>query len=209
VGAPHKVGNTYKETTMERKTQWKLAGATLAVAGLGLGGMLGASADDSSHSPADEIRLRDPVAVTDVAPPAPLVGPVDDRNASPGAESVDSPLESPDDSRDDRDSVDTAGESSRGESRKSPVASRDDSPGKASVDTPEQPAARGVERDDSPDRGSDRNASIDSPEPASAPRSPALAPTPPPAPAPAPATASAPADDSYDSPAAGSVDSPS
>lgn len=166
---------------MEITKQWKVAGASAAVAALGLGGILGAGADESSPSGGDGIRLQGSTSVTDAATPTPLDAPLDvadDQLASPDGESFDSPLQSPDDSPEGGDSVDTPGDSPGGESADSPAASPDDS-----VD------------------GQD---SVDSPDAA-----PALAPPPPPAPAPAADSYDSPDVASVDSPDGASVDSPS
>src|SRR5688500_11654799 len=111
---------------MELTKQWKIAGATAAVAALGLGGIIGAAADDSGSSGVDAIRLREAAAVADATPPVP-VDALDDTGASVDGESFDSPLQSADDSPDGQDSVDSPGGSPAGESVDSPVASADDS----------------------------------------------------------------------------------
>jgi hypothetical protein len=146
---------------MELAKHWKIVGATAAVAGLGLGGVLGAAADDRESSGAGAIALREAAAVADVAPPAPVAAPSDDGQGSPDGESFDSPLQSADDSPEGQDSLDSPGGSPGGESVDSPAASADDSAG-----------------------GQD---SLDSPEPVVAPAPPP--PPPPPAAAPAPARA--------------------
>lgn len=171
---------------MELTRQWKIAGATAAVAGLSLGGILSAGADEPGPAGRRGIELRDAAAMADAQPPVPVEAPVDDLQASPDGESLDSPLQSADDSPDGADSLDSPGESPDGESVDSPAASADDSfDGQSSVDTAEPPAAPAPAAPpaslDSPDDSPDR--------------------------APVPARPPAPADDSADSPDGGSTDS--
>ncbi|HVM06396.1 MAG TPA: hypothetical protein VM242_14610 [Acidimicrobiales bacterium] len=172
---------------MELTRQWKIAGATAAVAGLSLGGILSAGADEPGPAGRRGIELRDAAAMADAQPPVPVESAVDDDlQASPDGESLDSPLQSADDSPDGADSLDSPGQSPDGESVDSPAASADDSfDGQSSVDSPEPAAAAAPAAPpasfDSPDDSPDR--------------------------APAPARPPAPADDSADSPDGGSTDS--
>lgn len=170
---------------MELTRQWKIAGATAAVAGLSLGGVLSAGADEPGPEGVRGIALREAAAMADAQPPVPVEAAVDDMQASPDGESLDSPLLSADDSPDGADSVDTPGESPDGASVDSPAASADDSvDGQPSVDSPEpapspapaSPPASFDSPDDTPDRA-------------------------------VPARPPAPADDSADSPDGGSADS--
>jgi hypothetical protein len=119
-------------------TRWKLAGATAAVTGLSLGGLMSFAHGDDGR-PTDPITLRDEQPISLVSEPAD-VEPADSRFdlLSPDGESVDSPLQSIDDSPEGADSVDTPGDSPNGESLDSPFESADDSPmGQDSIDTPE------------------------------------------------------------------------
>jgi len=142
---------------MAMPKQWKVVGASVAVAGLGLGGLFGAAAADDS-GPSDSIRLRDASAISDTDNPKAVDGAADDRQGSPDGESLDSPLQSPDDSPPGQDSVDTV-----------------DSPDPVSIDSPVSV--------DSPDP-----APAPAPAPVVAPApAPAPAPPPPPPPPPAPA----------------------
>lgn len=150
---------------MEITRQWKIAGAAAAVAALGLGGVLGAAADESSSPAGSGIRLQERTSAADAPPPTPLDAPldvVDDQQASVDGESFDSPLQSPDDSPEGGDSIDTPGESPGGESVDSPAMSPDDSvDGLDSVDSPDAAPAPAPAADsfDSPDV-----ASVDSPD---------------------------------------------
>lgn len=187
---------------------WKVAalGATLGIGVIGFtAGTTGATADP------DPISLRDRTTLAQVSPaPARVASLQDDDALSPDGESFDSPLQSPDDSPEGGDSVDTPGPSPDGESADSPGASPDDSiDGQASADTPgespdgESADSPGASADDS----IDGQASVDSPDDAPPPAPEPVAAPPPPAPAPAaPPPRPAPAADSYDSPA--SADSP-
>ncbi len=135
---------------MDIKKNWKVVTAAVVFSGVGLGAAAGATpgfgGDDT-----ERIDLRSARSATTVATPAPVA--VDDLEfvdniGSPDGESIDSPLQSPDDSPDGADSVDTPGEgpnsaaSPDGESIDSPLQSPDDSPdGADSIDTPEPMAA--------------------------------------------------------------------
>ena len=93
---------------------WKVAGATAALGGLGLGAVLGLTPSGADGGDVDRVNLRDtrPAATA----PAPDKVEADDdldytlELASPDGESIDSPLQSPDDSPEGADSVDTPGE---------------------------------------------------------------------------------------------------
>jgi len=165
---------------------WKIATAGFTAAGLGAAALIGVgSGRDNRPEP---ITLQEPTSLAGLGAPAPIAA-AEPVEASPDGESLDSPLQSPDDSPLEQDSVDTPGPSPDGESADSPDNSADDSPsGVGSLDSPEpapppptastasldSPAAptraapaRGVpSRDDSPDRRSvgGGGASNDSPD---------------------------------------------
>ena len=180
--------------------QWKIAGASAVVAGLGLGAAIGLSPGGADESdPASRIALRDAKAAATAEAPDAISG--DDRAdlVSPDGESFDSPLQSADDSPDGQDSADTPGEGPNSMASQASQASPEPAP--APKPAPAPVASVSV---DSPDRPA--------PAPAPAPRpAPAPAPAPKPAPAPRPpASADSPASAaSVASPAsAQSVDSP-
>ena len=157
--------------------QWKIAGAAAVVAGFGVGGLLGAVNRDGAGAEPN-IRLQDPATITSVEAPEPVapteaveVTATDDAGVDPAAaahddslgsldgESIDSPLQSADDSPEGGDSVATpddpaaiAGDSVDGDSVDSPVAaSGAPAPAPAadaSVDSPDAPDVASV---DSPD----------------------------------------------------------
>jgi hypothetical protein len=193
-------------------TRWKIAGATAAATGLAMGGLVNLAQGDDGGG-AEEIALRDtrPAAATTLPDPVDTTDPAD--LLSPDGESIDSPLQSADDSPEGGDSVDTPGESPHGESVDSPGASADDSvDGQDSADSPAPPPAPTVVAPTAPPPPAP--ASVDSPPPAPSPAPPAPAsvdsPPPPPPSRPTPAPADSPA--SPASPAsvasAASADSP-
>ncbi|NLA34662.1 MAG: hypothetical protein GX868_03120 [Actinobacteria bacterium] len=94
---------------MDIKKNWKVVTAAVVFSGVGLGAAAGATpgfgGDDT-----ERIDLRSARSATTVATPAPVA--VDDLEfvdniGSPDGESIDSPLQSPDDSPDGADSIDT------------------------------------------------------------------------------------------------------
>jgi hypothetical protein len=107
---------------MALSRQWKIAGAAAALAGLGIGGIAGASQNDDGVRPADGLDLRDRAPLTSVPAPDPIDGTLASADLpSPSGESWDSPLQSADDSPEGADSVDTPGETPTDMSVDSPV----------------------------------------------------------------------------------------
>lgn len=95
---------------------WKIAGATAALTGFGVGAVLGLTPGAADSDRAGTIDLRDERPAATAPAPAPVAGDDLDPMAdlSPDGESIDSPLQSPDDSPDGLDSIDTPGEGPNG-----------------------------------------------------------------------------------------------
>ncbi len=119
---------------MQMPKSWKVTTAGAAVAGLGAFGLglgLASTGSDAGGRP-DAITLQERIAAGEFGAPAPAPdgdgGALEASQLSPDGESFDSPLQSPDDSPDGGDSLDTPGASPAGESLDSPGVSADDSP---------------------------------------------------------------------------------
>ncbi|MCQ2992460.1 hypothetical protein NLO72_25045, partial [Pseudomonas tremae] len=79
-------------------TRWKIAGATAAATGLAMGGLVNLAQGDDGGS-AQEIALRDTRPAASVSAPAAVDATTDPADLlSPDGESIDSPLQSADDS---------------------------------------------------------------------------------------------------------------
>ena len=88
-------------------TRWKIAGATAAATGIALGGLITVAPGDDGGS-SSEIALRDARLAAETSMPDSVASPTDpDDGASPDGESVDSPLQSADDSPNGQDSIDS------------------------------------------------------------------------------------------------------
>ena len=152
-------------------SKWQIVGAGIAAATLGAAGMVAVGGDDGEPAEADTIELRDQTSTASVDSPTAVDAHAEDQVSADG-ESLDSPLQSADDSPEGADSVDTPGDSPRQASA-------------ASADSPDPaPAPRAAAPVPAPAPAAPAPASVDSPDPA---------------PAPAPASADSPAN--VDSPA--------
>lgn len=109
---------------------WKIAGAGVAAAALGAVGMMAAGADDNGDpNDVGTIQLQDRTSTTGLDAPVAVDAPAHDV-LSPDGESLDSPLQSADDSPPGADSVDTPGDTPHD----TPATGGVDSP--RSVDSP-------------------------------------------------------------------------
>jgi hypothetical protein len=109
--------------------KWQIAGAGVAAAALGAVGITAASGDEANPRDVDTIELHSPTSTTGLEAPVAVDAPAHNL-LSPDGESLDSPLQSADDSPEGADSVDTPGDSPHD----SPAPAGVDSP--ASVDSP-------------------------------------------------------------------------
>lgn len=115
---------------MPQTRTWKIAGAGVAAAALGAVGMMVAGTDDNGDpNGVETIELQSQTSTTAVEAPVAVDAPAHDV-LSPDGESLDSPLQSADDSPRGGDSGDTPGDTPHD----SPAPAGLDSP--ASVDSP-------------------------------------------------------------------------
>ena len=114
-------------------SKWKIAGAGVAAAALGAVGMIAVGADEADPADADTIGLREQTSTTELDD-AVTIDAQDDDQPSPDGESLDSPLQSADDSPEGADSVDTPGDAPSVDSPDAPAQVSVYSP--ASVDSP-------------------------------------------------------------------------
>ena len=139
---------------MQMPKSWKVTTAGAAAAGLGAFGLgLGLSSTESdAGARPDAITLQERIRAGDAADPGPSpeAGAADTSQLSPDGESFDSPLQSPDDSPDGGESLDSPEPSVA----PAPAAVSAPAPAPARIDAPASV--------DSPDGGS--VASVDSPD---------------------------------------------
>jgi hypothetical protein len=149
-------------------SKWQIVGAGIAAATLGAAGMVAVGGDDGEPAEADTIELRDQTSTASVDSPTAVDAHAEDQVSADG-ESLDSPLQSADDSPEGADSVDTPGDSPRHASAASadspdaaPAPRAAPAPAPASVDSPDPAPAPAPASVDSPS-SVDSSASVDSP----------------------------------------------
>lgn len=143
---------------MQMPKSWKVTTAGAAAAGLGAFGLgLGLSSTESdAGARPDAITLQERIRAGDVpAPgPPPEAGAADTSQLSPDGESFDSPLQSPDDSPDGGDSLDSPEPVVAPAPAPTPAAVSAPAPAPARIDAPasvDSPDGGSVDSVDSPD----------------------------------------------------------